>query len=144
MSEQADRSKATKRARRRRERLHQACIDLQNALDRDEPTDRLDAAIRQAQATIVAHVHESEADDGLLAQVIEEEPAFGSRVEAMQREHQVMIEQADALVEGAAGTLPPDELRDACGSLITLLDGHRHRATELLLDAFDLDLSAGD
>lgn len=137
---------AGKQAEYRRELLHATILDLQEALGPDgQPTRHSDlvAAIDRAAQTVADHVRDAEAPDGLLAEVIRVEPAYGARVEDMRREHQTMLAQADALRDGPSDR-PLEDLASAVRGLIDLLDRHRHRSTELILDTYSLDLSAGD
>lgn len=133
----------------RREQLHEATRDLAATLEdtSSELGDRL-AAVRRAIAdtrtTIDNHVREAEASDGLLAQILSEQPAFAARVEEMRREHIALLEESAELVEEAQTAGSVDELRDGATELIELIQRHRHRSAELLLDTYDLDLSAND
>ncbi len=142
-------AEAGEQAQARREMLHSAIGELTAALDASDAD--VDAwrrtvaqAIAQTRATIAQHVRDAEAPDGLLAQVIDEEPAFGFRVEAMKDEHQKLLERSAALVERSQESLAPQDLRDQSKQLIELIDRHRHRSADLLLDTYDLDLSAAD
>lgn len=144
-----DLDEAGKQAKRRREQLHEATRALAAALDdtSGELDERLTAAreaIVDMQRTILTHVSEAEASDGLLAQIIADEPAYGSRVEEMRREHVALVEDAAVLVENAQAAGSVDELRVPTTEFIELVQRHRHRSAELLLDTYDLDLSAGD
>lgn len=133
----------------RREQLHEATRDLAATLEdtSEELADRL-AEVRRAVAdtrtTIDRHVREAEASDGLLAQIITEQPAFGARAEEMRREHIALLEESAELVEASQAARSVDELRDGATELIELIQRHRHRSAELLLDTYDLDLSAND
>lgn len=133
----------------RREQLHEATRELAAALaDTDgELTQRL-AAVRdtvsRTHATVEHHVREAEASDGLLAQIITEEPAYGFRVEEMRREHINLLEESADLVERARSAQTVDELRDEATELIELIQRHRHRSADLLMDTYGLDVSAND
>jgi len=89
-------------------------------------------------------VREAEAPDGLLAQVIEEEPAFGSRAQQMRAEHVELLNDSATLLQLAEQDPSVDELRAKATELIDLIEVHRHRSGSLLIDAYSLDLSAGD
>jgi hypothetical protein len=140
---------AGKKAKRRREVLHGAINDLENALAASQPGSErwirdIQDALQRTQTTIENHVREAEAPDGMLAQVVQEEPALGARVEAMKREHVTMLERGAALVELSREPPSAEELQDKVTDIVELIDRHRHRSADLLLDAYDLDLSAGD
>jgi hypothetical protein len=137
------------RARGRREALHGALVDLEEALSRPTGSgerwrSRVRAAIEAMHTTLEAHVRDAEGPDGLLAQIIEEEPVFGPRVAAVKGEHRELLEQSEALVERSREGMPPDELRSAGLGLLDRVSRHRHRTADLLYDVYELDLSAGD
>lgn len=137
---------ADERAEHRRELLHATILDLQGTLDGDDaPATRatLVAALDRAAKTVGAHVLDAEETEGLLADVVRAEPGFSARVEGMHREHQVILEEIDALLQSPSDR-PLEDLASAVRGLIDLLDSHRHRSAELLLDAYSLDLSAGE
>ena len=137
---------AGEQAEHRRELLHATILDLQEALGPDdEPTTHatLVAALNRATETIGDHVRDAEEPDGLLAEVVRLEPGFGSHVEAMRQEHQAMLEQLDTLLQNPSDRSLED-LASAIRGLIELLDRHRHRSADLILDAYSLALSAGD
>ena len=137
---------AGERAEHRRELLHATILDLQEALASEDAATThatLVAALNRAAKTVGDHVRDAEEPDGLLAEVVRAEPGFSARVEGMHREHQVMLEQIDALLQDPSDR-PLDDLASAVRGLIDLLDSHRHRSAELLLDAYSLDLSAGE
>ena len=133
----------------RREQLHEATIDLSDALESPiEPPqqwlDAIRASIARTRTLLETHVREAEAPDGLLAQVIEEEPAFGSRVQQMRAEHVELLNDSATLLQLAEEDASVDELRAKTTELVDLIEQHRHRSGSLLIDAYSLDLSAGD
>lgn len=89
------------------------------------------------------HNRRAEADDGLLPQVVHDAPWLAPRVEAMVREHDVLLADCERLHAGLADT-SLDQVRRAARDVIRRIDAHRHRGTELLLDTYELDISAGD
>ena len=140
---------AQDRARGRREVLHVALMELEDALS--APTgrgerwrSRVQDAIEGMHTTLRAHVQDTEGPDGLLAQIIEEEPVFGPRVEAMKAEHRELLDQSALLVDQSRAGGAPDELRGAALALLERVSRHRHRGADLLYDVYELDLSAGD
>lgn len=133
----------------RREQLHEATRDLAATLEAtsahlDERLADVRRAVADTRTTIDRHVIEAEAADGLLAQIIAEQPAFGARVEEMRREHIALLEESAELVEDARSAGSVDQLREAATELIELIQRHRHRSADLLLDTYGLDLSAND
>jgi len=73
-----------------------------------------------------------------------DEPARARRVRA---EHPRLGHQIDALVEALAGAREPgavERVRDQALDLLRAVLQHRHRGAELLYDAFQVDVEAGD
>ena len=144
-------TEAGRRASRRRELLHGAVVDLRELLESDDraSVEQVRAALERLSATLEAHAWEAETDDGLLAQVVEEDPGFGPRSEAMRREHRELLAECARVRgllddEAPAGSTVPGDLLAAVGELAEDVERHRHRSTKLLLDVYQLDLAAGD
>jgi hypothetical protein len=144
-----DPTDATQAALARRERLLDGVVQMTAALRADDADEgvwavQLRHAAEAFAATIVDHVNEAEGPDGLLAQIHEDAPWLSRRAEELRAEHPIL---RDAAVE-LLGTWPqdpsPDELRAHVEPLLDRVQQHRHRGTALLVDAYSLDLSAGD
>jgi hypothetical protein len=94
--------------------------------------------------TVLDHVAESEAPDGLLEQITDVAPWLGPRVVQLRAEHDHLVAAADALVQSAAAASRPDEVIDAAWALLEAVSRHRRRGADLLYEAYALDVSAGD
>ncbi|TVR21709.1 MAG: hypothetical protein EA387_09910 [Nitriliruptor sp.] len=134
---------------RRREALHRAVTELDAELDAFEQGltsdgGRFETALGDLVTTLAQHIEETDAPDGLLGQILEVAPWFGPRVEQLRREHDVLHEQASALLEQVASGQEPDQALGDVRELSARVDEHRHRGTTLLLDAYMLDIPAGD
>lgn len=137
----------------RRQALHLAVIDLDDVLDDlasdDDPDrDRFVAAIRSLHEALEHHVHEADAPDGLLAQILSDAPWFAARVEKLRDDHGRLIERSGALCDegadgGSSGRAFGELLLDA-RRLGATVSEHRHAGTHLLMDAYMLDIPAGD
>jgi hypothetical protein len=140
---------ATEAALERRERLLQAILSLTEVLRADpEPVDAWSARLRDAAAmlaeTIHEHVEEAETEDGFLDQVTQDAPGLAARVEALRAEHPVMRADARRMLETWPEDADPEALRAHVEPILSATRRHRERGTELLMDAYELDLSAGD
>jgi hypothetical protein len=135
-------------ARERRERLHRALVELEEALtaptSRDHWLPRVRTALEGMSETVLDHVAESEAPDGLLEQITDVAPWLGPRVVQLRAEHDHLVAAADALVQSAAAASRPDEVIDAAWALLEAVSRHRRRGADLLYEAYALDVSAGD
>ena len=140
---------AGQRARERRELLHAAIVDLDAALEGPEDDEAawcqaVRSSLTRMHATLEAHAQEAEASDGLLGRILAEEPVFGPRVAAMKREHEELIRHSAELMERCCNPMTPDELHEQAAGLRDEVERHRHRAADLLFDAYELDISAVD
>ena len=135
--------------RQRREALAVAIAGLESELDEIEAqpiadTDRFQSAVHALLATLRRHVEESEAPDGLIAQVIDEAPLFARQAEQLSGEHDGLLNDANKLIERAeAGDAIESLIADA-RALLARISEHRQQGTNLLLDAYMLDISASD
>lgn len=133
----------------RREALAVAIADLGSELDEIEaqPTPDLDSfgsALRDLLATLRRHVEESDAPDGLIAQVIDDAPLFARQAEQLRGEHDGLLEVANDLIERAEAGDAIESLVADARELARRLSEHRQRGTDLLLNAYMLDMSASD
>lgn len=140
---------AAQLAEARRAALHAVVVDVTAALATPAPGsdawfDAVRAALGRLQDGLRAHVHEAELPEGLLSEIVHWQPAYEARVQGMRREHETMLARVETLVERSRASLPADELQGAAEELVGLIDRHRHKALELVLDAHNLDVAAGD
>jgi hypothetical protein len=135
-------------ARERRERLHRALVELEEALtaptSRDRWLPRVRTALEGMSETVLDHVAESEAPDGLLEQIADVAPWLGPRVVQLRAEHDHLVAAADALVHRAASASAAAEVIEEAWALLEAVSRHRRRGADLLYEAYALDVSAGD
>lgn len=106
-----------------------------------ELADELDALAE----VLETHVRVTEEPGGLLDDIVEHAPRLAHRVQKVRDEH-VTLQQ---LCEAARRTVPCDadcvrEARDRSVELLTALVRHRHVGSDLVYDAFNVDLEAAD
>jgi len=140
-------------AAQRRVALHGAMTDLDASLA--SPIGRptwLDSVRRDLRAVVEAlqnHVLEVEGREGILAQIVADEPWLSGRVEALRGEHPELIRAAKSIEAKIhdLGADPSedeaDELRDTALGLLGSLARHRHRGADLVYEAFDVDIGGG-
>ncbi len=93
------------------------------------------------------HVRGTEGEDGLFDQIRDDAPQLLHAVQVLGAAHDDLVAQAAALDAGLEhiGTAADVErTRDAALDLMRALLEHRHRGAEVLYDAYQVDLSAGD
>lgn len=133
----------------RREALHGAVIDLDEELDaleaQGEPdAERFRTAMRRTLTTVQRHIEEADAPDGLLEEILDAAPWFASRAEQLRGEHAELLDRATRVLEQADATDAVEPLLADARSLSSHISEHRHRGTKLLMDAYMLDVTAGD
>jgi hypothetical protein len=106
--------------------------------------DRLLAALTEAHDHLAAHNAEAEGPDGLLAQVLQDAAWLSPRVHAVAQEHDRLLADCQRLCAAGHGDDPLDELERLARALAERIEEHRHHGTELLMDAYGLDVAAGD
>ena len=134
--------------RARREELRVALVDLEDALsrpagDHEKWIAKVHGAVETMLATLRTHVEETEAEGGLLPQLEEDAPWLEGRVEQLRSEHGDLLERTEQLLASCRDG-EVEDLRDEALSLLQAVSRHRHRGTDLLYDAYMVDISAAD
>jgi len=102
--------------------------------------DRLTAALR-------AHIDGTEREGGLFDEILEREPRLAHGVDRLRSEHRDQMDAAGeaearlARLDDEAGV---EDVRARLHALIHQLIVHRSSGAELVYDAYNVDLSAGD
>jgi ElaB/YqjD/DUF883 family membrane-anchored ribosome-binding protein len=133
----------------RREDIRQALVELEDVLsrpagDHDSWTERVRAGVEHMHTTLQHHVRETEAEGGMLAQLEEDAPWLEGRVEQLRRDHDQLLRAADDLLANCRAGHGADELREDALELLRGISRHRHQGTDLLYDAYMVDISAAD
>jgi hypothetical protein len=107
------------------------CLGMRMALDR-------------LAFTLADHVEETEAPGGLLDEIDHASPWLHARVERLRRDHVDLVARTGEILDRCHAPFRPDEVREDVLDLLGRLVRHRHEGADLLYDAYELDLSAGD
>jgi hypothetical protein len=134
--------------RRRPEHLRVATAGLASALEREADDERAwlhhaRTAFAAALEELRAHNEEAEGPDGLLTQVVTDAPWLSPRVHAVEQEHDHLLAAGEALL-GRWDEVAVPQARRELAEAARRIEEHRHHGTELLMDAYGLDISAGD
>ena len=134
--------------RARRERLRAELVALEQVLtapiaDADAWLAQVRTAAESMLETLRSHVEATEAAEGMLAQIARDAPHLEGRAEGLRDEHAALLDAARALV-GTCDVAPPAEVRDEALALLQSISRHRQRGTDLLYDAYLVDISAAD
>jgi hypothetical protein len=134
-------------ARRGRAGLQAAIGQVEQALAANGPTDTwsagVGAGLNEIEQALSAHVQRTEAPDGLLQEILHQAPQLASRVQRARDEHvalRTLLGEAHAAADDGAVV----DLRERTGALLAAFERHRHLGTEMVYDAFNVDLEAAD
>jgi hypothetical protein len=134
-------------ARRGRAGMGTAVAQVEQALAASGASETWAAAVGagldQLEHALSAHVERTEAPDGLLQEILHEAPQLASRVQRARDEHatlRALLSEAHAAADDRAVI----DLRERTGELLAALARHRDLGTEMVYDAFNVDLEAAD
>jgi hypothetical protein len=144
---------AVARAGERRQALHAAMDELEGAVAR--PTagagwlDRVEEGLVAVKAGLEAHIEEVEASDGLLAEIIAIAPRLSADVMELEDEHLPLLLALHRTERGLqAARKGGDEERNALRRRATTLLGrltvHRQHGSDLVFEAYNMDIEAAD
>ncbi len=136
------------RARTRRIQLREAMKELEHAVARPSTSadwsDAVDASLASLRKSLESHIREVERSDGLLAEITDKEPRLTSAVDQMKSDHQELLEAlADAERVFGDGT-DPSATRRTTLILLGNLATHRQQGSDLVFEAYNVDIAAGD
>jgi len=104
----------------------------------------LDASLTRLRAAVEAHVRTVEGPDGLLEEILGIAPRLAHETTAMETEHvailRTLARAEDALNRGAGAR----DVRRAVMALLGSLAAHRQRGSDLVYEAYSVDLGRGD
>ncbi|MEA3075850.1 MAG: hypothetical protein QOF60_758 [Actinomycetota bacterium] len=98
-------------------------------------------------AALDLHIVTTEADDGLLADIVLADPRLAHRVELTKADHVALRQVSSAaigLVDSVADDASVAAARDAVVELLTALVRHRHLGADLVYEAYNVDIEASD
>lgn len=151
MTDSAD-GAALQRSREHRRGVRRASVDLEELLTRSAGPEAgtwygdVVARVRALAGAFRHHVEQSEGADGLLLQIVADEPRLIRAVEVIKREHRVLLDEMSRL-EAAAGLLPGTDqpaVRKDSLRLLRQVAVHRQRGSDLVYEAYLVDVEGGD
>lgn len=137
-------------ARERRIDLRQAMARLETRVARPSatPTWRADveAALFELGEALDAHISEVEHEDGLLASIATHAPRLAGQIAEMQGQHDGLRAGLDRAVASCSinDEVEPTLVRRRVTSLLGRLAMHRQLGSELVFDAYNVDIGDGD
>lgn len=137
------------RARVKRHALREAMEALEHAIGRPVGTEDwarvVEPALDDLEEAIRAHVEEVEAPDGLLAEMLDLAPRLSSLIDTIRAEHQGLVESLEQ-TRRLLRSEPLDGLavRRHGVSLLGYLARHRQHGSDLVYEAYLVDIAAAD
>lgn len=152
---QSTRDQAIDSSRLTRERMLKAMRVLESALSKAAP--RRESAWRTAVVTALGALERTMqeqagelcSDEGLLADLLVESPRLDNRIEALRREHADLVHEIGSLREEFLSSdedhLPNiADMRQSLARLLTALRDFQARETDMIYEAIQVDIGAGD
>lgn len=132
---------------RRRSELYSSMRDLERTVARPSGIAdwriEIERALRELKMALTTHVDEVESDSGLFAEILERSPHLAANVASLEREHRDLMTACENVLSLTAD-LSDRSLRRRANQLLVRLAIHRQTGAELLYDAYNVDIAAGD
>lgn len=152
-SQTGEPSGRVERARTRRHSLKDAMTDLEAVVSSPAGAegwvDDVSAAMKELGLALKEHVEVTEGDEGLLDEILVNAPRFAAEVGLIKAEHEELedaLERAFLTLEGTmtVGSKDPEPIRRRVMTVLGRLSLHRQRGADLVYEAYNVDISAGD
>lgn len=103
----------------------------------------IEAALHDLRSALSEHVAQVEGSGGLFEQVLGHSPHLASEIDSLRRDHRDLLETCNQALSMSADW-DPLVLRRRVNVLLARLALHRQQGAELLFDAYNVDLAAGN
>jgi hypothetical protein len=90
------------------------------------------------------HIDVTEGVGGLLKEVIDVAPRLSNEVSLIEAEHQELLEALGKAETGIEESRDPGEVRQRAMAILSQLSLHRQRGADLVYEAYNVDIAAGD
>ncbi|MEI2778528.1 MAG: hypothetical protein V9G19_21685 [Tetrasphaera sp.] len=108
---------------------------------------RVRAALTELAHDLRVHVELTESEGGLHADVRSRSPRLISKLEALQADHVYFLDEVDRLLaarDDGAAAVDTNAHREAVGALLRRLVRHRQRGSDLVYEAYVVDIGGSD
>ena len=138
--------------RRRRAELRDSMSALESALAAPAPgrlsrwTERVRAALMELSADFREHVAIAEAPEGINTRAVRSQPRLAKAAQRLNNEHVELAALINQLLDelDTPDDTPAEQLRDGLTRLLGRLVRHRQRGSDLLYEAWAVDIGGGD
>lgn len=142
----------------RRRELNEAMVALEAAAARASALpdwlDKVDIALEGLSSALHHHVEDVDGDNGLVEDIRKVAPRLLSEMAALSAEHDELIAACNRIQneivtsEGAegvhGGSAEPARIRHGITELLEELSLHRQKGSDLMFDAYNVDIAASD
>lgn len=141
------------RARERRHSLREAMTGLETRVSTPTAADgwhqAVDAAIDELRYALDEHIEGVEGRGGLLEEILERAPRLSRQTQLIEAEHERLTDACERAKEAVRGSMnlvspDPEQVRRCVVSLLGRLTLHRQHGADLVYEAYNVDISAGD
>ena len=131
-----------------KERLYDSLISVRRAVGApiasgDRWRKRLRRELIKLARAADDHVVETEAPNGLLAEIVEEAPRLWREADGLRAEHLMLVQECACVLGQVEGSGSPLSLRRQVNTLLGRFERHRYRGADLVYEAFDVDIGGG-
>ncbi|MGQ0434230.1 MAG: hypothetical protein ACT452_17730 [Microthrixaceae bacterium] len=139
--------------RTRRDELYEAVLALERALTVPAGgraaswQERARGPVADLRTALENHVEATEGPGGLFEEIMAREPRLAHAIERLRAEHRPFLDAVDetaARIESPGDEAVVEQVRTHLLDVVHRIFVHRHRGAELVYDAYNVDLSAGD
>lgn len=131
----------------RRQALYDAMRVLEAAIARPSGLAdwrmEIESALARLETSLQAHIESVESDDGIFVDILDRSPHLTSHVQTMRDEHRDLVAACHQALSMSADW-SSRSLRRRVNILLARLAIHRQTGAELLYDAYNVDIAAGD
>ncbi len=138
-----DATRALEAAKKRRREVADAGVEVEEAIARPKSSPDWSAAVAAALAELDdafrSHCDEVEATDGLFEEIAAEAPRLEHQIAELRRRHAEIVAEIERVRAELPG-LDPDEVRTRAESLLVTLSRHRAQESDLVWEAYMVDI----
>lgn len=136
------------KARVRRHLLGDAMRGLEIALAGPSESEgwlgRVTSALADLRRALAEHVEVTEGPHGLLEEIRDKAPRLSNEIALIEVEHEELLDLLNRAEASLEQTTDPKAIRNRAMSLLPRLSLHRQRGADLVYDAYNVDIAAGD
>ncbi len=151
VEERPDITSAVEEARRRRVDLHNALVEVEEAISAPAPgrikewAANVAARLLHLRTSFDAHIRGTEEPGGLYDDILELAPHLAGKIKRLRDEHPMIQLSIAKELQRTSGDLPEaeeaiDELRDDIQRLLGKIIHHRQHGADLMWEAYNLDI----